>query len=171
MSTTANNNANNKTQVSNKINQWLKEEKYSFVPFELPYFDFGLEIKEPRNDIIRIGMETDKKDSVIVYTRIDFDPLEGKAYSTLQTDMKHEFIYALASGLLGLNLLYHIHPDIEHLEYLDIRKYIFFDGLSKDRFFNTIDRVLSGKGLARLAYFKYLPKPKGSNSSLRSLFL
>jgi hypothetical protein len=165
------NNTNNKTQISSKITQWLKDEEYSFAPYDNPYTDFCLQIKDPDNEVIYVGMRKDRKDSVIVYTRSDLSKLDKEAFSSLPTDMKQNFIFALHSILLSLNLHYDIKPSTEQMEYLEITKDIFFDGLTKDKFFDTIDRVSSSMRLAHMAYFKYLPRPKGSNSSLRCLFL
>ena len=162
---------NNKAEISNKIRQWLQEEGYDFNPFEDPYNDFCFEIKTPDDDVILIGMRKDRKDSITIYARSDLSKLDRQAFSTLHTHTKDEFVYAFTSSLLGLNLLFDILPNIEHMEYLQIQKCIFFDGLTKNLFFDTIDRVLAGKDLARIAYFKYLAKPEGSDTSLRCLFL
>lgn len=168
---TTGDNTSNKAGISKKITQWLYEEGLSVVPFEDPYYDFSFEIKTPNDDIILIGMRKDRRDSITIYTRSDLPTLDRKAFSTLKAEMRDEFIYALSSGLLGLNLPFDILPNIERMEYLQIEKDIFFDGLTKNLFFDTIDRVISGKDLARIAYFKYLPKPEGSDASLRCLFL
>ena len=163
MSNTTDSNANNKTHVSSKITEWLQDEGYTFVPYEDPYTDFCLHIKEPNNPPIFVGMEKDSKDSVMVYTRSDLSQFDKKAFSTFQTNVKKEFIFALASSLSNLILPYRIHPSSEQMEYLEIKKYIFFDGLTKDRFFDTIDRVLAGIYLARMVYDKYLYKGNDSN--------
>jgi hypothetical protein len=157
------NDSNNKRHVSSKTTEWLKDEGYTFVPYEDPSTDFCLHIKELDNPPIFVGMEKDSKDSVMVYTRIDLSELDKKAYSTLHTNVKKEFPFALASSLSNLVLPYQIHPNTEQTEYLEMKKNIFFDGLTKDRFFDTMDRVLAGIYLARMAYDKYLYKGNDSN--------
>jgi hypothetical protein len=69
-----------------------------------------------------------------------------------------------------MNLHFAFEPDAEQMKSLLIKKDIFLDGLTKNLFFDTIDRVLSSMQLAHMAYFKYL-EPDGSSSSLRCLFL
>ncbi|MFZ0224893.1 MAG: DUF2299 family protein [Candidatus Nitrosopolaris sp.] len=169
MSTHDNTN-NNKTEVRNKISQWIQDEGFELLPEEDPYTDFTLKIKYSQNETAYVLMRKDRKDSISVYTSSDFSPLDRKAFSNLSPGKKREFIDAISASLLNLNLHFIFHPNPEQMQYLQITKDIFFDGLTKDRFFDIICRVLSGMGLAHMAYYKYL-NPNGSNSSLRCLFL
>jgi hypothetical protein len=164
------NNTDNKTQWRNKISQWIQDEGFPLLPEENPYNDFAFKIKYSENETAYVVMRKDRKDSITVYTRSDFSPLDRKAFSNLPSGKKREFIDAIAASLLNLNLHFRFHPNHEQMESLEITKDIFFDGLTKDRLFEVIDRILSGMQLAHMAYYKYLPQPEGG-TSLRCLFL
>ena len=160
------NNIDNKTQVRNKISQWIQDEGFELLPEEHPN-DFALKIKYSENETAYVIMRKDRKDSITVYTRSDFSPLDQKAFSNLSSGKKREFIDVISASLLNLNLHFRFHPNPEQMQSLEIKKDIFFDGLTKDRLFEVIDRVLSSMQLAHMAYFKYLPNPYSSDSSLR----
>jgi hypothetical protein len=117
---TDDNTTNNKTHVSSKITEWLKDEGYSFEPYEKPYTDFCcLEMKINKQPVY-VLMETDKKNSVMIYTGIDLSKLDRQAFASLQIEAKKEFIYALTSSLRSLNLHYNINPNAEQMENLRI---------------------------------------------------
>jgi|SRR5215469_4693223 len=128
-----------------------------------PYTDFAFTIKYSENETAYVIMRKDRKDSITVYTRSDFSPLDQKEFSNLSPGKKREFIDVICASLLNLNLHFRFHPDPEQMQYLEIKKDIFFDGLTKDRLFEVIDRVLSSMQLAHMSYFKYLPNPNGSS--------
>jgi hypothetical protein len=164
------NNTNDKTQVSNKVRQWIEDEGFQLLPEEDPYNDFTFKIRYSENETAYVLMRKDRKDSITVYARSDFSPLDRKAFSNLPPGKKREFINAISASLFNLNLHFEFQPNVEQMKYLHIKKDIFFDGLTKDRFFDTICKVLSGMQLANMAYYQHL-NPNGSNSSLRCLFL
>jgi hypothetical protein len=171
MSGDASTTEDNKKQVSSKISQWIQDEAFQLLPEEDPYTDLALKIKYSENETAYVIMRKDRIDSITVYTRSDFSPLDQKAFSSLSSSKKGEFIDAITASLFNLNLHFRFHPNPEQMQSLEIKKNIFFDGLTKDRLFEVVDRVLSGMELAHTAYFKYFPNQNDSNSSLRCLFL
>src|SRR5215469_16949563 len=152
-----------KKQVSSKISQWIQDEGFPLLPEEDPYTDFAFKIIYSENETAYVIMRKDRKDSITVYTRSDFSPLDQKAFSNLSSSKKREFIDAVSASLFNLNLHFRFHSKPERIQSLEIKKDIFFDGLSKDRLFEVIDRVLSSMQLAHMSYFKYLPNPDGSS--------
>jgi hypothetical protein len=165
-----NTSAKNKKDVIDKITDWLGQEGISFNLTEDPYADFNLEIEYPTTQVIHIMMYKNKNDSITVITKVSFSTLDKKAFTSLSEDIKKDFILTLNSSLSSMNLLYSHQPNPERMEHLLIQKRLFFDGLTKDRFFDILDRIYNGMNLANWTYTKYLSKGKNSLSSLSSFF-
>jgi hypothetical protein len=159
-----------RSEIISNITDWLREEGIAFELKSSPYLDFDLEVEYQTKRYAHIIMDKNKKDSIAIFVRIEFSELDKKAFVKLDENTKKEFLIALSSSLCNMNLPHSVHPQADKMEYLHIEKRIFFDGLSKDRLFDILDRVFNGMGLAYLTYSKYLSQGRDSSASLSSFF-
>lgn len=157
-----------KSEVIDKIWNWIDEEKYDFKALEEPCAGSPIQIEFLKNRYIIVWVEKDKNDSVLVFARINFSPEEQKVFAHLKEDKKKEFFFAIITPLMEMNLRHSVHPNPDKAEYFHIEKRIYFDGLTKDRFFDTVEKVYKGMGIVKSTYVNYLAKGSGSHNSLSS---
>lgn len=60
------------------------------------------------------------------------------------------FYFDLELALLQMNVHFIIKKNMQELQSLEISKVVFFDGLTKDTFFNTINTVRNSIEIARI---------------------
>lgn len=160
-----------RNDIVSKVSEWLGQEGMTFTLKPNPYADFDLLVEYPNKSNVNVLFEKNKKDSMLFATNIKFDDEQKKAFAYLKPHLKSEFLIATSSYLCSMNLIHSAQPNQDKMEYLHIEKRLFFDGLTKETFFDTLNRVLNGIGLAVLTYTKYLSKDKGINSTnLSSIF-
>jgi hypothetical protein len=125
-------------EYSNKIRQWLKEEG-STNPTEHSDEDtkLALDIKF-NNNTMTIGFLKTKMDSIAIATKLPVDEGEQKMIKHLKN--KEDIVLDLKRFLYNL----HISPEFTRDEQGDtiteifLQKVIYFDGLTKDKFFEGI---------------------------------
>jgi hypothetical protein len=63
---------------------------------------------------------------------------------------QNRFYFDLELALLQMNVYFIIKKHMRKLQSLEISKVLFFDGLTKDRLFNTINSVRNSIEIARI---------------------
>jgi len=152
--------AKQKDTIKNVVN-WLKEEgldpqEITHLRKDLTYYgvvisnhdedNTGNREKEERRDAFHILFPIDKPDSLTISEIIILDLKSQKSYASLLTkpngvSEQNKFYFNLKLALLQMNVDFVIKKDIRQLLSLEIHKVIFFDGLTKDTLFNTINTV------------------------------
>jgi len=88
-----------------------------------------------------------------------------KAFVALKdNEEKLKILLDLERSLLEINVAYVLTPNHKNLERVEIYKKIYFDGLTKDKFMNTIFALQRGTNLVNLM-FRQLPGQHSSNST------
>src|SRR5919112_387603 len=98
---------------------------------------------------------TDRLDSLSISEIIIFDLQSQKSYSSLAAKTngileQTRFYFDLELALLQMNVYFIIKKNIRELQSLEISKVVFFDGLTKDTLFNTINTVNNSIEIARI---------------------
>lgn len=119
-----------------KLERWLKEENYSFITKETDNVDyfaivdtipkFYIVIQKNRIDRIDLGADV----SLISRGQSIISSMAPKKQKTL--------ILNLQAELLQMHLICALRPNFEKVEKIEIRTNMYFDGLTKDRFFGKI---------------------------------
>jgi hypothetical protein len=99
-----------------------------------------------------------------------FDLQSQKSYASLAAKTngileQKRFYFDLELALLQMNVHFIIKKNMEELQSLEISKVIFFDGLTKDTFFNTIDTVRNSIEIARIKTGQLRDSVLSSNAS------
>lgn len=156
------------TDTIKKVTNWLKEE--GLDPQEITHLRkdaryYGVIISdEPENaeqnekhirKAFHVLFPNKRLDSVTISEIIIFDLLTQKAYSSLSAKRKgileqHRFYSELKLALLQMNVHFQVKKGIRDLQSLEISDVIFFDGLTKNSLFHTIDRVHNSIEVARI---------------------
>jgi hypothetical protein len=143
----------NKIDVGRKIMQWLEEESAIFQEEKDPYRMFKV-VVFPANDMpIYITIDKQKIDSLTLVARSGFSEQDKKALSHSH-DKRIDFVRRLRSALLQSRVTYNFYPDFNNIEYIEIYKTLYFDGLSKHRFFQYIEDIVRALSWLSLEYEK-----------------
>ncbi len=147
------------------VNSWLKEE--GLDPQEITHLRkdaryYGVVISdEPENTeqkyrrkAFHVLFPVGRLDSVTISEIIIFDLQTQKAYSSLSAKRKgileqDRFYSELKLALLQMNVHFQIKKGIRDLQSLEISDVLFFDGLTKNSLFHTIDKVHNSIEVAR----------------------
>ena len=128
-----------KQEAVDTVNRWLKEEEYevSLVPDESTDYNFMI-VKGYM--VLNIGFHKRSSDSLIVGGKIRFNPEEQSIIKFITTNL--ELLYDIDIMCAQLNLELVTTPVKENGEYSleDIRlfKTLYFDGLTKQGFFDSL---------------------------------
>jgi hypothetical protein len=113
------------------------------------------QIANHRRKAFHILFPIERFDSLTISEIIIFDLKAQKAYSSLGAKTngfleQNRFYSELMLALLQLNVDFLIKKNVRELQSLEIFKVLFFDGLTKDAFFNTINKVHNSIEIARI---------------------
>ena len=100
-------------------------------------------------DIIFVGIEKGKE-RISIHFKADMTKDEQNSYM-LSPD-KYDFWYPLKVNLMlmGINTL--AIPNEKKPQIIDLFIWIYFDGFTRDRFINSIIKIIDGMGLCRLMW-------------------
>jgi len=130
---------NSKQEAVDTVKRWLEEEEYevSLVPDESTDYNFMI-VKGYM--VLNIGFHKRSSDSLIVGGKIRFNPEEQSIIKSITTNL--ELLYDIDIICAQLNLELVTTPVKENGEYSleDIRlfKTLYFDGLTKQGFFDSL---------------------------------
>jgi hypothetical protein len=128
-----------KQEAVDTVKRWLKEEEYevSLVPDESTDYNFMM-VKGYM--VLNVGFHKRSSDSLIVGGKIRFNPEEQSIIKNITTNL--ELLYDIEIICAQLNLELVTTPIKENGEYSleDIRlfKTLYFDGLTKQSFFDSL---------------------------------
>ena len=142
---------NGKKEVLEKIKKWLDEESIKFTTKEEIYLDFQLDIQEPNQSIFSYK---DKPDSIEFATYTELKDEDKKAFIALRNkdEEKFKILWDLQRSLLEINVEHELIPNFDNLEKVFIKKKVYFDALTKDKFMDTIFALKRGIFLVNLMH-------------------
>jgi hypothetical protein len=110
--------------------------------------------EKQRREAFHILFPIDRLDSLIISEIIILDLQSQKLYASLAAKPngileQNRFYFDLERALLQMNVNFIIKKNIRELKSLEIYKVIFFDGLTKDTLFDTINTVHNSVEIAR----------------------
>ena len=150
--------ANQLDTIKNVIS-WLREE--GLEPQEITHLrkdaryygvvianeaEKGEQIEKPRRKAFHVLFPIERLDSLSISQIIIFDLQTQKAYISLAAKTngifeQDRFYSELKLALLQMNVHFIIKKGARELQSLEVSKVLFFDGLTKHGFFNTINEV------------------------------
>ena len=151
-----------------KVINWLKEEgleprEITHLRKDARYYGVVISTEVEREDqmdkqgrkAIHILFPIERLDSLRISEIIIFDLKTQKAYSSLAAKtngiLEQNIFYSeLTLTLLQLNVYFLIKKNTRQLQSLEIFKVLFFDGLTKDTLFNTINKVHNSIEIVRI---------------------
>lgn len=147
---------NNRDEVAGKIIDWLNVEALAYTLKENDPDRFWATIQLSQNLNLDIQLTSQKPDCVMFLTHAYLGPDDQRAYSRLDQETKESFLRAVRWALLNIDVDHQISPNADTLQSIFITKTIYFDGLTKNRFFDCVLLLKRAFGLLDLAYGDHL---------------
>jgi hypothetical protein len=147
---------NNRKEVVNKILEWLKVEGVAYRPKENDSGRFRATINLSQNLNLDIQLSSHRPDCLILSTNAYLTPDDQRAYFRLDREKKDSFLRAVRWALLNMDVDHQISPNGDTLQSISITKTIYFDGLTRDKFFSSILLLKRAFGLLDLTYCDHL---------------
>jgi hypothetical protein len=151
----------NREEATDKILKWLDSEgwKYSVRDNE-PNFDLvcKVDINENSGFIVCIQKIVDR---VIIFSKIKFSEEDLSSYKL--SVKKYKFWRDLKTYLILMNVNTKIEPNLDELESIELSKWIYFDGLTQDKFVETITKVTDAIELCNIMWTKFVDSIKNQN--------
>jgi hypothetical protein len=167
----------------NKVIEWLIEE--GLEPQEITHLRkdacyYGVVISDgaektnqhekQRRKAFHIHFPIDRLDSLSISEIIILDLQSQKSYAALADKTngileQNRFYFELELALLQMNVYFVINKNMRELKSLEISKVLFFDGLTKDTLFNTINTVHNSTEISRIKTGQLRDMVLSSNAS------
>jgi hypothetical protein len=147
---------NNRNEVVQRIIDWLNVEGLAYTLKENDSDKFRAIIELSQNLNLDIQLTSERPDRVTLLTHAYLAPDDQRAYSRLDPEKKESFLRAVRWALLNTDVDHQINPNAHTLHSISIIKTIYFDGLTRDKFFNSVSLLKRAFGLLDLAYCDHL---------------
>ena len=138
-------------EMIDKVIRWLKDEGYEpeDVTDMLPDMAYFAKVRINERSGFHVGFSTQQFDSVVISEIIVMDQDYQNAYKLLPALEQTNFFYDLKLALLQMNVMYSLEKGFRELKSVEVIKPIYFDGLTKDKFFDTVFTVHHAIEIAR----------------------
>jgi len=128
--------------VGKRIEKWLIDEAFqiSKVADENAYFSY--KVTKDGGMTLSVLQPQNKTDSILVVGDISLTDEDQKKLATIPEKERRVMLSDLTMDLLTTQCRWQFIPPTEAWETIRVLRPIFYDGLSKDRFFETVDIVM-----------------------------
>jgi hypothetical protein len=125
---------------ANKIKSWLEEEELEHSEISDPNTKLTYSVKSGGN-VISVGFHKDSKDSIIIKSQMTFSDEEQHLLKFVKT--KYDVVWQLQRFLVQMRLepIIKWNENRDAIETLAFQRTIFYDGLTKDRFYEVLTDV------------------------------
>ena len=137
---------------ADKIRQWLKEEDFEFNERPDKETKLTIDIIEDKYTIISIAFHKDSLDSIIIAAHIHFNENEQNMLKSLKT--KTEIVRDIRKFIIQMHLDPRFPIFADSIKNIFFQKTIYFDGLTKDRFFEVLTDISNTISFIRGTFFK-----------------
>jgi hypothetical protein len=141
-------------RTSQKIINWIKEEGWDY---QIPQDDGNVAnilIHPNKMTNVNIVVQKSPPQKIRIITKSTFRDLDIKAYLRLSDDAKQQSLINLEILLIHINLIYNIYPNPpKEIHGVEISRQIYCDGLTRDRFFDSVLAVLRGLRVVQMNYY------------------
>jgi hypothetical protein len=154
-------------EMIDKVIRWLRDEGYTpeDVTDMHPNTAYFAKVMINKRSGFHVGFSTKQLDSVVISEMIAKDKDYQNAYKLLPALDQTDFFYDLKLALLQMNVTFNLENGFRELQSVTVAKPIYFDGLTKDKFFDTVFTVHRAIeiGRTKLGVFrnKHLPSQAG----------
>ena len=147
---------NDKNEIVQRIIEWLDAERLAYMLKENDSEKFRATIQLSQSLNLDIQLTSERSERITLLTHAYLAPDDQRAYHRLDPERRESFLRAVRWALLNIDVDHQFNPNADILQSICITKTIYFDGLTRDRFFNSISLLKRAFGLLDLAYCDHL---------------
>jgi hypothetical protein len=147
---------NNSKEIMQRIIEWLNVEGVAYILKENDSEKFRATIELSPSLNLDIQLTSERSERITLLTRAYLAPDDQRAFYRLDPERRESFLRAVRWALLNIDVDHQINPNADILQSISIIKIIYFDGLTKDKFFSSISLLKRAFGLLDLAYCDHL---------------
>jgi hypothetical protein len=136
--------------------EWLNAEGVAYILKEDDSEKFRATIELSQSLNLEIQLTSERSERITLLTRAYLTPDDQRAFYRLDPERRESFLRAVRWALLNIDVDHQINPNADILQSISIIKTIYFDGLTRDKFFNSISLLKRAFGLLDLAYCDHL---------------
>ena len=155
-------NALAKEQFITIIPKWLNEEKARFDQVQDSVADLNVAVTVSTMHRVNVIVNKESLDSVLFITSIGFSPDDQNTFSHLKEDARRKFLRAIKRDLINIGVAFATPPNEMNVQSIQMSKTVYFDGLTKNSFFETLLTVSRALMAVQLSYETYLSKTRDS---------
>lgn len=137
-------------EMITSVVRWLREEEIE--PEEITHkrkdASYFATFEVDSGEAVHVLFRTNRLDSIVLLEFIALDEETQKSYASLSPVRQNKFIFDLTLALLQRDVFFVFRKNIRELQTVEVQKFIFFDGLTKDRFFDSIFKLNSAFAIA-----------------------
>lgn len=152
-------------EIVNNIETWIKDENDSKIKvtkeklYDGKNQPFLLKIiySYPSADLpISIFKPLSYENKISVYSGVGLDEEQKKSFHALRTESKNDIISEWSRGLLFMNLPARLYYDKDNkFSEIIIQEFLYFDGITRDRVMNSIQKISNAYGFIIATFKKY----------------
>ena len=139
-------------QVSDKIREWLKAEKWKLSEFRDANFQLAFKIIISSGREIYVGLEKSVERVTIQNTLLT--PPDVKKIYRLSPN-KYNFLNELKVYLIQMGVSTEMYPSFEELESINIANFIYFDGFSRNNLIHEIYKLADATDIVMIMWKKF----------------
>lgn len=138
--------------VRERIETWLTDEEFSVWKFG--DVDSRFSYKVSRNDCLPLSIlqPQSKTDSVLIVSDIRLTDEDQKKLMKIPEKERKFMLFDFRMALLSTGCRWQFIPSTDSWKSIRVSKSVFYDGLSKDRFFEIVDVVMRAVSLVILTF-------------------
>jgi hypothetical protein len=145
--------------IEAKIQNWLIEEGYEVSKKDNPKTYFTIAAKHGTGMHIGVSQSLESKDKVTVEGGVE---ITNPKFRELPEKERLDFLWELRYDLITNNIIFAMIPNGQLPNKILLLKNIWYDGLTKDNFMNTAQKIVEGKLMTLWKFQQKLgaPEPK-----------
>jgi hypothetical protein len=140
-------------EIADKATQWLTEEKQTFEQVSDPNALLNV-IMKISNFNINVIVDNQRRDCLEIVSSIGLPAELLKAFKYLKPEQLTQFFFEVEMAMSINHFGYSFEPDSAHLERITLTKVIYYDGLTKEKFFDTLLMVAKALNILNLHFLR-----------------
>jgi hypothetical protein len=128
-------------EVQQKVEKWLLDENFNINKNKDEKSFFSYNAARANLPILVILQPKMNKDSIVIACLISFGEGELEKVAKMPVEEKEEMFWNLRMLLLQCGCRFVFVPSLEIFKFIQISEKIYYDGLSKNSFFQTVNKV------------------------------
>jgi hypothetical protein len=140
------------SEVGKTIEEWLDDEGFSVWKLADKKTSFSFKMTRDESPPLLVLQPQSKSDSLLVTTDVRLTDEDQEKLSSMPEKEKEFMLFDLKMVLLSTECRCQFTPSSKSWNLIRVSKPVFYDGLTKDRFFETVDTVTRAASLVILTF-------------------